>query len=90
MSVIKCNVDLFSIDQTIYEQDGNNIKIIAKVPMDNLGNFIARYANENNINEVHLIGFTDFTVDIKNKIIEANQTKFKNNISINVILKKKG
>ena len=90
MSVIRCNVDLFSIDQTVYEQDGDKVKVIAKVPMSNLGNFIAKYANEHNINEVHLNGFTDFTVDIKNKIIEASQVKFKNNGTINVILEKKG
>lgn len=91
MSVIGCNIDLFAIDQTVYEiEDEHHIRIIAKVPMENLGTFIARYSNENNIKEIHLIGYTDYAVDIRNKILEANKTKFKNNIPLNIILKEKG
>ena len=90
MSVIYCNIDMFAYDQIVYEKTGDNTKVIAKIPLNNLGVFIARYCNENNITEIHLGGYTDFSVDIKNKILENNKTKFKNNTPLNVILEQKG
>ena len=89
MSVIRCHVDLFAYEQTIYEQNNNNIKIIAKIPMTNLANFIARYVSENDINEIHLVGYEDFTVDIKNQIIETSKTKYRNNKPLNIVLERK-
>ncbi len=89
MSVIRCNLDLFAYEQTIYLQENNKIKIIAKVPMDNLSNFITEYCNTNNINEVHIIGFTEFAKQIQKEILEVNSTKYSNNSAINIILEKK-
>ena len=87
-AVIYCDVNMFDYDQTIYLKDGDNeLKPIAKVPMENLSNFIAKYCNENNIEEVHIVGFTtQFTSQIKKGILKANNSKFNDNIRLNIIL----
>ena len=90
MSVIYCKVDLFAYDQMVYVKDGDSgLRTVAKIPMENLARFLARYSNENNIDEIHLVGYPEFSVDIKNQIIDINKTKF-NNRALNVYMDKKG
>lgn len=89
MSVIYCNINLFDYDQKIYKKENEKVKEIAKIPMNNLGTFLAKYVNENNINEIHLIGYKDYAVNIKNQIIMNSKTKF-NNDNLTIYLEEKG
>ena len=88
MPVIYCKVDLFAYDQMVYVQDGNSLRIVAKIPMENLAKFLARYSQENNIEEIHLVGYPEFSVDIKNQIIDINKTKY-NNRTLDIYMDKK-
>lgn len=54
MPIIYCNINIFDYDQSVYMIEDNKSKLLAKVPMEDLGRAIPDICYDKDIYSVHI------------------------------------
>lgn len=88
MDKIFCQINLFDKNQTIYwVKNGNDIKPIANIPVEEIADFIYRYCYNNNVYNVKFKGNVEYINEIiKTPIKQKEAEVYSNNkIEIEVI-----
>ena len=69
----------FTMQQNIFVYNGSNTVSITVAEMDNIEKAILNLVDEYQVNEVELVGAKKFTSGIKDKIVEAEISKYNEN-----------
>lgn len=88
MDKIFCQINLFDLNQTIYQiKSENDIKVIAKIPTEQVAIFIYNYCYNNNIYRVKFKGDIDYINEVIKAPIQQKEieTYSNNKIEIEVI-----
>ena len=83
---IVCSINLFDAEQSLYSvADGEEQKLIAKVPLDHMGKALPEICKEKDIYNVHLFGQKDFAQDIVDAVAKLESNEYsENKINIEV------
>ena len=85
MAKICVKVEMFSMNQDIYIADNGEVKHIATVPMDRVGEMVFSLAGTHNIDEVEINGNTEYIQQIGYDILDGME-KFYSNKNVRVKL----
>ena len=68
MSLIYCYINLFDADQEIYLLNGDDKKLIAKTPLNNISKVLPDLCRDKDCYDVHLYGLDVVAIEMANKI----------------------
>lgn len=72
-------INLFAIDQDVFEADGDNLKHIASVPIDRIGEMIYSLANaKDGIEEIEIDGNQDYIQKVGLEVLEGLEKLYSN------------
>lgn len=73
------NINMFTIDQDVFEADDDNIKHIASVPIDRIGEIIYSLANaKDSIEEIEIDGNQDYIQKVGFEVLEGLEKLYSN------------
>ena len=73
------NINMFAIDQDVFEADGDNLKHIASVPIDRISEMIYSLANaKDGIEEIEIDGNQDYIQKVGLEVLEGLEKLYSN------------
>lgn len=73
------NINMFSFDQDVFETDGDSVKHIASVPIDQINEMVYSFVNtKESIEEIEIDGNQDFIQKIGYEILEGLEKIYSN------------
>lgn len=85
MSVIRCGINIFDYDQTVYllKDDGTE-EILGKSIYNNLDHFITTCCGNYDVNKVKLGGLQQYTMPLKDRIEKEGIARYKKRIEVEI------
>lgn len=78
MKFISCNLNLFALDHVVYLHDGEEVRTLGVVTMEEAAFAIAEFCHQEQVDKVQLIGIQAQLKPIVNDIIILSSTKYNN------------
>ncbi len=76
MSAIVCIINLFDMEQEIYQVSEDKHFLIAKAPLNQLHKVLPQLCYDKNIYCLRLFGYKEVAQDLKNKVINEENSKY--------------
>ena len=78
MKFISCNLNLFALDHVVYLHDGEEVRTLGVITMDDAAFALAEFCHQEQVDKVHLIGIQAQLKPIVEDIIILSSTKYNN------------
>jgi hypothetical protein len=88
MKKLYMSIEIGGLLHSLYCLEDGQVKELCRIPVDNIPETIAFYANEKNIEDVILIGGTEYLQRIKDNILTKHEKLYGKSI-LNVEIKEK-